>query len=396
MNVPQPPRTRLAGALCALALLSGCAFAPGVSLNRFYQGPGVVEDMLSGRMQDGPPPGALIRITPDLVRQQRAALAQEDPSVALQPFIKPPQPYRIGPADVVGVTVWGHPEFAVSGAGTPGGGAGTGVGAGMGAAGMGAGAGSYTVDTTGHIQFPYLGEVPVAGLTEPELRVRMTGLLSRLLRNPQVSVTVQAFRSARVYVDGEVRNPGQKFLDHIPMTLPEAISRAGGFTPAADRSAVLITRNLKTVRVDVDRLTARGIDPNRILLEHGDTVRVANFEDEKVYVLGEVSSPGGKPLRKGRLTLHQALGEAVGVSPYSGDPRQVFVIRPTTPEKPEIYHLDVSSPVAFALAEGFDLRDRDVVFVDPVPLVRWNRVISLILPSAQAISVPRQIVQDLR
>lgn len=82
--------------------------------------------------------------------------------------------------------------------------------------------------------------------------------------------------------------------------------------------------------------------------------------------------------------------------PYSGDPRQVFVIRPTTPEKPEIYHLDVSSPVAFALAEGFDLRDRDVVFVDPVPLVRWNRVISLILPSAQAISVPRQIVQDLR
>ncbi len=384
-------RIRLAGALCVLVWLTGCALSPGISLNRYYQGPGVVENMLGGRMVEEPPPGALKRITPELVRQQRAAAAQEDASAGLQPFFNPPQPYRLGPADVVSITVWGHPEFAGGGAG----GAAASPGAGVGAV-AAAGAGSYTVDTTGKIQFPYLGEVPVAGLTEPELRSRMTTLLARLLRNPQVSVSVQAFRSARVYVDGEVRNPGQKFLDHIPMTLPEAISRAGGYTPAADRSAVLITRNLKTVRVNVDQLTARGIDPNRILLEHGDTVRVANFEDEKVYVLGEVSSPGGKPLRKGRLTLHQALGEAVGVSPYSGDPRQVFVIRPTTPEKPEIYHLDVSSPVAFALAEGFDLRDRDVVFVDPVPLVRWNRVISLILPSAQAISVPRQIVQDVR
>jgi len=383
-------RARLLAALGALVVLTGCALSPGISLNRLYQGPGVIESLV--KAEEAPPAGALTRITPELVRQQRAALAQEDATAGLQPYFKPPQPYRLGPADVVGITVWGHPEFAGGGGAGSGG---TSSSAGD-SAGAGAGAGSYTVDTTGKIQFPYLGEVPVAGLTEPELRARMTGLLARLLRNPQVSVSVQGFRSARVYVDGEVRNPGQKFLDHIPMTLPEAISRAGGFTPTADRSAVLITRNLKTVRVDVDRLTARGVDPNRILLEHGDTVRVANFEDEKVYVLGEVSSPGGKPLRKGRLTLHQALGEAVGVSPYSGDPRQVFVIRPTTPDKPEIYHLDVSSPVAFALAEGFDLRDRDVVFVDPVPLVRWNRVISLILPSAQAISVPRQIVQDLR
>jgi polysaccharide export outer membrane protein len=383
-------RARLLAALGALVVLTGCALSPGISLNRLYQGPGVIEGLV--KAEEAPPAGALTRITPELVRQQRAALAQEDATAGLQPYFKPPQPYRLGPADVVGITVWGHPEFAGGGGA---GSSGTSSSAGD-SAGAGAGAGSYTVDTTGKIQFPYLGEVPVAGLTEPELRARMTGLLARLLRNPQVSVSVQGFRSARVYVDGEVRNPGQKFLDHIPMTLPEAISRAGGFTPTADRSAVLITRNLKTVRVDVDRLTARGVDPNRILLEHGDTVRVANFEDEKVYVLGEVSSPGGKPLRKGRLTLHQALGEAVGVSPYSGDPRQVFVIRPTTPDKPEIYHLDVSSPVAFALAEGFDLRDRDVVFVDPVPLVRWNRVISLILPSAQAISVPRQIVQDLR
>jgi len=41
------------------------------------------------------------------------------------------------------------------------------------------------------------------------------------------------------------------------------------------------------------------------------------------------------------------------------------------------------------LAEGFELKSRDVVFVDPVPLVLWNRVISLVLPSAQVVNQAR-------
>ena len=49
----------------------------------------------------------------------------------------------------------------------------------------------------------------------------------------------------------------------------------------------------------------------------------------------------------------------------------------------------VAYPLAYALAEGFELQARDVIYVDPVPLVRWNRVISLILPSAQAVNVTR-------
>jgi polysaccharide export outer membrane protein len=107
-------------------------------------------------------------------------------------------------------------------------------------------------------------------------------------------------------------------------------------------------------------------------------------------------------LRNGRLTLNEALGEAGGVNAVSGDPRQIYVVRSrdgdlgvvasanadsvATPTSPEIYHLDASSPTAYALAEGFELKSRDVVFVDPVPLVLWNRVVSLILPSAAVVS----------
>jgi polysaccharide export outer membrane protein len=49
---------------------------------------------------------------------------------------------------------------------------------------------------------------------------------------------------------------------------------------------------------------------------------------------------------------------------------------------PEIYHLDASTPAAFALAEGFELNARDVVFVDPTNLVRWRRMLDLLLRGA--------------
>jgi polysaccharide export outer membrane protein len=141
--------------------------------------------------------------------------------------------------------------------------------------------------------------------------------------------------------------------------------------------------------VNLPELTAKGYNPTSILLASGDTVRVLGREDSKVFVLGEVSKPLTQTLRNGRLTLNEALSEAGGVSPVSGDPRQVYVVRAANTSQPEIFHLDTNSAAAFVLAEAFELHARDVVYVDPVPLVRWNRVISLILPSAQAVSSTR-------
>jgi polysaccharide export outer membrane protein len=113
-------------------------------------------------------------------------------------------------------------------------------------------------------------------------------------------------------------------------------------------------------------------------------------------VLGEVLRPITQTLRDGRLTLNEALGESGGVNPTSGDPRQIFVVRAANTAQPEIYHLDASSPIAYALAEGFELQARDVVYVDPVPLVRWNRVISLILPSASAVILTRDTTNAIK
>src|SRR5690606_41345112 len=100
--------------------------------------------------------------------------------------------------------------------------------------------------------------------------------------------------------------------------------------------------------------------------------RVGSREDSKVYMLGDVFAPTAHVMHDGTVTLAQALGEAGGVNPESGNPRQVYVIRRGDDGQPELYHLDVSRPTAYVLAADFPLKPRDIVFVDPAPIVRWK------------------------
>jgi len=395
--------------------LSGCALAPGFFVSGGLNSQNSSENStatgrpgstnlsaasnLSGQavgVQAAPPPGKLLAITPNLIGQQRA-LRKAELGGDVKRLFGEAAPYTIGSGDVINIVVWDHPELVLAPAGS------TLTTDSSGLASVGNG---YNVSTEGLIQFPLLGTFKVAGLTENQAREALTRRLAKFIKDPQITLRVQAYRAGRVYVDGEVRVPGLQAINDIPMTLPEAISRAGGLTPTADRATVAITRKEITTVISMPQLVMLGVNPTRILLAPGDLVRVGSRDDSKVFVMGEVTRPLSLPLRNGSLTLNEALGEAGGVNATSGNPRQIYVVRSrsgdragqvatgaTTPSMPEIYHLDASSPAAYALAEGFELQARDVVFVDPVPLVLWNRIISLILPSAQAVNVTRDVTR---
>ena len=388
-------------AALVLAGLTGCAFAPGFSVGK---NAGVVDTSGDPRFvitrygtnppspskadsaalpSQAAPAGALLAITPELISQQRALL-KADLGNDVKTLFAEAKPYGIGPGDVINIVVWNHPELVLGAAGAVGNG--------------------YNVSPDGLIQFPLLGTFKIVGQTENQAREDLTRRLAKYIKDPQITLRVQAYRAGRVYVDGEVRNPGLQAINDIPMTLPEAISRAGGLTPTADRAMVAVTRKGVTSVINMPQLALLGVNPSRIMLAADDLVRVGNREDTRVYVMGEVTRPTALPLRNGRLTLNEALGESGGVNPTSGDPRQIYVVRSRSgdsaavvdgqavPAAPEIYHLDANSPTAYALAEGFELKSRDVVFVDPVKLVLWNRVISLILPSALGVSATRGVL----
>ncbi len=141
----------------------------------------------------------------------------------------------------------------------------------------------------------------VLGRTPDEIRGQLSTQLKPVVNMPQVTVRVLAFRSKRVYMDGEVKTPGPQNIDDVPMTLVEALNRAGGVNVlTGDNSRIRVSREGKTYVVNLPALLQQGIDPAQILLRNGDIVRVEQREDSKVFVTGEVVRPVAVMPRNGR------------------------------------------------------------------------------------------------
>jgi polysaccharide export outer membrane protein len=302
-----------------------------------------------------------------LEREQREKQVSQD----ISRLVGQAKPYGIESGDILSIVVWDHPELS---------GAGAAAGAGAEPAGAAPAAG-FVVDHEGMVQFPYAGRLKLAGLTEDQARKLLTTKLAHYIRNPKVTLRVQSYRSKRVYVDGEVKNPGLLAINDIPMTLMEALNRAGGMLPTADQSQISLTREGSTYRINLPQMVQKGVNPASIMLTSGDVVRVLSRDESKVFVSGEVNAPRALTMHNGRLTLNEALGETGGINPLSGDSGQVYVVRKSTTE-PVVYRLDAKQAGALAIAEGFELHPKDVVYVAATPLANWHRTISQLLPGA--------------
>ncbi|ENO85874.1 polysaccharide biosynthesis/export family protein [Thauera linaloolentis] len=279
------------------------------------------------------------------------------------------QDYELGPGDIINVIVWDHPEITIP-------------------------AGSYRsaeqsgtlVADDGTIFFPYAGTLKVAGKTPRQVRDILAQRLSKVIENVQLDVRVVAFRSKRVYVVGEVKEPGLQPINDIKMTLVEAINRAGGITSEADHGNVLLTRDGQTWRVDLQALYEDGDTSQNVEILPGDIVNVPDRQLNKVFVLGEVREPGSYVMNKRRTTLAEALSDAGFVNQITSNPSWIYVMRSDNGTS-ELFHLNASSADALLLAEGFPLRPRDIVYVDVAAIARWNRVVSNILPTSQMLNL---------
>jgi len=317
-------------------------------------------------------------ITEDLVKKERE-VREKQVSQDISSLLGKPAPYKIDSGDVLSIVVWDHPELSNNAtvANTAYGG----PGADASVSATTAPPAGFMVDHEGIIQFPYAGQIKVAGMTQEEAAQLLSSKLSRYLKNPKVTLRVQSYRSKRVYVDGEVKTPGLQAINDIPMTLVEAINRAGGVLPTGDQSQVVVNRSGTNYQINLPQLVQRGVNPASILLQDGDVIRVRSRDESKVFVSGEVVAPKALPMHNGRLTLNEALGESGGINPVSGDGSQIYVIRRDGVEQ-VVYQLDGRSAGALAMAENFELNPKDVVYVAATPLTNWHRAISLIFPSA--------------
>jgi polysaccharide export outer membrane protein len=137
--------------------------------------------------------------------------------------------------------------------------------------------GDYQADTSGHLIFPFVGDIDITGTSITSLADHITTKLrdGEYLVQPQVTVVIKQHNSARIVVDGRVSRPGS-FPFRTGLSLLEAISLAGGMTPMANPRQVRLTRatgeDPETVVVPV-RAIQEGREPD-VQLCPGDSVYV--------------------------------------------------------------------------------------------------------------------------
>jgi polysaccharide biosynthesis/export protein len=171
------------------------------------------------------------------------------------------------------------------------------------------------VTDSGTIPFSFLGTVRVSGLTPAQAAEQIEHRLvaAGVMLHPEVSVRVEAYATQNASVMGQVQKPGSYEID-TGRKVVEVLAMAGGLTDVADRHVTIQRFGAAQQKVEYyysnSALTALSEDP---MVYPGDTVIVPRAA--VVYVLGDVSKPGGYPISTNNSTM--TVLQAIALAGYA-------------------------------------------------------------------------------
>lgn len=256
----------------------------------------------------GPPPETQKPSPPAPYKPEFVIPRPEGPGPTTASAQAPPNPraYKIGLQDQLKITVFDEADMSTT----------------------------YRVDADGFITFPLIGRVSASGVTIVELEQRITtALASGYLRNPQVRIEIDQYKSQSVYVIGEVRSPGKITMTGSSITLLEALALAGSPTANASNEVIVVhpsrpipagtvppaDANTEDTRVSVNRRDLElGKVGQDIALRDGDIINVPVAQ--RFYISGYVRNPGFYVLDPG-MTVAQAIALAGGLNERGSDRR---------------------------------------------------------------------------
>ena len=369
-NPFRPARLPVLGVLAPLAVvLAGCASFPS-------SGPtgGQIRSQITG--EAATMPIALVQV------RSMADLPQSLPSATVfsEDYTPPAPTELVGPGDVIEIAVY-ETGVALFGGSASGGAASMATRA---PTGLGPGARAerfppFRVSDTGTINFPYVGEVAVAGRTTDQIEALLRRELRGKSQNPQVLVSIAQGLTNSVIIGGDVRNPGRLVLPTNRESLSDVIALAGGSSG-----------DLKDILVRIQRRDTLGeFRLSDILAEPRQDIRI--FPSDRILlvrapqsfsVLGGAGKSDQIAFNAPRLSLVEAVAQSGGSSSYAGDPRAIFVFRivpgPDGTEVPTVYHFNMMEASSYILAQRFAMRDKDVLYIGNASANQPTKLIQLV------------------
>lgn len=240
---------------------------------------------------------------------------------------------RIGPGDLVEVSIYGVPDFKQEG----------------------------RISDSGELSLPLIGMVKLGGSTVEDARTILRDALvsGGYFRDPAVTVLIKDFASQGISVMGEVERPGV-YPAMSTRRLYDLVSLAGGFTPKAGKLVTITHRDnpTKPDSIIVTNDPAKSMQSN-VVVYPGDTIVVSKAGI--VYVVGDVARPGGFVMENGeKMTVLQAIAMAQGVNRTAAVGQAKLVRR--TSGQPEEVKIALKG-ILSAKAPDVDLMAEDILFI---------------------------------
>lgn len=255
------------------------------------------------------------------------------------------------------------------------------------------------LDRNGRLTIPFAGSVLASGKTPNQLEQLITSQLAGKANQPQVMVRLSKNATANVTVVGEVSNSVRVSLSPKGERLLDAIAAAGGVRQPVVKTMIQVTRGNRVVAMPLETVIK---DPSQNIILSADDVVTAYYQPFSFTALGAVPRNAEIPFEATGLTLAQALGRIGGLNDDRANAQGVFLFRLEDPAAlqgvipdgskltpdgkiPIIYRVDLKKPSSFFTAQGFSIRNNDVLYVSNAPVADLQKFMNIV--SSMAFSV---------
>ena len=254
----------------------------------------------------------------------------------------------------------------------------------------------YLINEEGMIDLPFIGKVKIADLTLSETQNILMNVIESYYKNPDIQLKIETFNSSKVHIVGAVRNQITINLDQKPIKLIEAAIQAN-FNPSASDKVFgtkgFLRRNNKVYKINLTN-AFQGLDEKENFYLRKNDVIFIDRNSDAIHVFGEVIKPGIYfPNLDYSLT---ELISTTGLNQLTANAKNIYVLRESRKNFLEIniFKLDIRNPVNLITGRKFMLHEKDIVFVPPAEIVKWNRTISLLLPQTDLFKSYNPIINN--